>query len=125
MDDEKILWKLIGSLLHRLGYEVDSAENGEQAISLFKKADNTDQPYSALLLDLTIRGGPGGKEVLQQIDHIDAAAKAVALSGFSNEPVFEDYRTDGFVGALKKPFKTKRFIEVMSRVLNLPRSPDS
>jgi two-component system, cell cycle sensor histidine kinase and response regulator CckA len=123
MDDEQILWKVIRSMLHRIGCDVDLAADGEQAISLFSKSFEKGEPYKALILDLTIRGGPGGKEVLQEILQIDPSAKAVVLSGYSSDPVFEDFRKYGFAGALEKPFKTSRFVELMSSILDLPR-PD-
>ena len=118
MDDEKILWKVIRSILHRLGCETDFAIDGGEAISLYKTSLEQGRPYTALILDLTIRGGPGGKEVLQEILQIDPDAKAVVLSGYTSDPVFEDYGRYGFVGALEKPFKTQRFMDLMSGVLN-------
>jgi two-component system, cell cycle sensor histidine kinase and response regulator CckA len=121
MDDEKILWNVIRSMLQRMGCDTDFAADGWQAVSLFRKSFEKDEPYTALILDLTIPDGPGGKEVLGEILQIDPSAKAVALSGYGSDPVFADFQKFGFAGALEKPFKTSRFFNLMSGILDLPR----
>ncbi len=62
-------------------------------------------PYALLMLDLTIRGGMGAKEVIRTPLALDPGVKAAVFSGYSTDPVFVDYQRFGFVGALKKPFK--------------------
>ncbi len=121
MDDEKILWGLIRSMLLRMGCDVDLAADGEQALSLFRKSFDEGEPYTAMILDLTIPKGPGGKEVLREILQIDPSAKAVVLSGYANDPVFADFQKYGFAGALEKPFKTSRFVDLMSSILDHAR----
>ncbi|MGD9369312.1 MAG: PAS domain S-box protein [Desulfobacteraceae bacterium] len=117
MDDEKMLWEMMGSLLKRLGYDADYAINGQQAISLYRQAFEKGSDYALLILDLTIRGGPGGREVLQKIHKINPEAKAVVFSGYNTDPVFSDHQKYGFVGALQKPFRIEDFIHLMNSVL--------
>jgi CheY-like chemotaxis protein len=118
MDDEKMLWEIVESLLKRLDCNVDFAIDGQQAISLYRQAFEKGSDYALLILDLTIRGGPGGKEVLQKILRINPEAKAVVLSGYSTDPVFSDHRKYGFVGALQKPFLTDDFVNLVNRILD-------
>jgi signal transduction histidine kinase/ActR/RegA family two-component response regulator len=117
MDDEKMLWEIVKSLLKRLDCDVDFAIDGQQAISLYRQAFEKGSDYALLILDLTIRGGPGGKEVLQKILRINPEAKAVVLSGYSTDPVFSDHRKFGFVGALQKPFLTDDFVNLVNSIL--------
>lgn len=117
MDDEKMLWEVVGTLLKRLDYDVDFAINGQQAISLYRQAIEKGSDYALLILDLTIRGGPGGKEVLQKILKINPEARAVVLSGYNTDPVFIDHQKYGFVGALQKPFRIEDFMHLMNSVL--------
>ena len=120
MDDEKILWCVIREMLYRFGCDVEFAIDGKEAVSMYKTSLEEGSPYSALILDLTIRGGPGGKEVLQEIHQIDPTAKAVLISGYASDPVFEDHYKYGFMGALTKPFKTEQLIDLMSNILHIP-----
>jgi PAS domain S-box-containing protein len=118
MDDEMMLWNLIESLLNQLDYDVDFAIDGQQALSLYRQAFDKGSDYALLILDITIRGGPGGKEVLQKILQINPEAKAVALSGYSADPVFSDPEKFGFVGSLQKPFQADDFIHLMDSLLD-------
>jgi CheY-like chemotaxis protein len=117
MDDEKMLWGIMESLLNRLDCDVDFAANGQEAVSLYRQTFEKGSDYALLILDLSIRGGPGGKEVLQKILQINPEAKAVVLSGYSTDPVFSDHQKYGFVGALRKPFQTDDFMHLMNSVL--------
>ena len=67
------------------------------------------RPYALLILDLSIHGGRGAKEVIQEILAINPDTRAAVFSGNSTDPIFRDYRQFGFAGALKKPFKFETF----------------
>lgn len=104
MDDEKMIREMNRSLLTRMGFEVELAEDGERAIDLFQKARNLQRPFDLVLLDLTVRGGMGGKRAIQALTRIDPGVKAILISGYSNDPVFRGYTQYGFKGVLAKPY---------------------
>jgi two-component system cell cycle sensor histidine kinase/response regulator CckA len=120
MDDEEILWDVLEQMLQRLECDADFVVSGEDALDLYERSLHNGIPYTALLLDLTIRGGMGAKEVIGKILAIDPDAKAAVFSGYSSDPVFSEYQRFGFVGALKKPFKIEEFKSFVSQVLNEP-----
>ncbi|KKK60038.1 hypothetical protein LCGC14_3028350, partial [marine sediment metagenome] len=62
MDDEEIIRETAEQLLTHKGYTVECAKDGEEAIDLYKKAMEASKPFNAVILDLTIRGGMGGKD---------------------------------------------------------------
>jgi PAS domain S-box-containing protein len=109
MDDEQILWKVIEQMLRRMDCQVDFAANADEALFLFREALRHDEPYAAVVLDLTIRGGIGGKEVIRQMHSIDPNVKALAVSGYSSDPVFTEFKRFGFIGAIQKPFSLEEF----------------
>jgi len=116
MDDEKMIWDVVKPMLHHLRCDADFVLNGEAALERYKRSLNKADPYDALLLDLTIRGGMGAKEVIGKILSIDPHAKAAVFSGYSADPEIVDYQRFGFIDALKKPFNIKElnsFIEVV------------
>jgi CheY-like chemotaxis protein/anti-sigma regulatory factor (Ser/Thr protein kinase) len=118
MDDEKIIWDVVASAIKQIQCGVDFAINGNQALSLYRRSLEKGEAYAAVILDLTIRGGVGGKEVIRDIHLMNPDAKAIVLSGYSTDPVFADYQRYGFMGAIKKPFKIDEFINLVSGIID-------
>ena len=77
----------------------------------------TKNPFVAVIADLTIPGGMGGKETVQRLVDIDPEVKAIVSSGYSNDPVLANFREYGFKGAIAKPYKTMELSEVLHRVI--------
>ena len=117
MDDEKMIINLSGLLLNRLGYEAQFANNGSEAIEMYKKAMVSGKPFRAVILDLTIRGGMGGKETIQNLIEIDPQVKGIVASGYSDDPVMKDYEKYGFKGVVVKPFSMHELGENLNWVL--------
>lgn len=113
MDDEKILREVVTDMLEYLGYNVTCAVEGKEAIDLYMKAKVTGNPFDAVIMDLTIPGGMGGKEAIQKLIQIDPGVKAIVASGYSNDPVMARYKDFGFMDIISKPFG----IEELGRVL--------
>ncbi|MCU0578424.1 MAG: PAS domain S-box protein, partial [Desulfobacterota bacterium] len=114
MDDEALVREVLGEMLKRLGYAVEFAEDGGEAVKIYQVARKIDQPFDLVIMDLTVAGGMGGKEALQQLLLIDPQVKALASSGYSSDPVMSDYRAHGFQGVIAKPYT----VEELSRTLN-------
>ena len=85
---------------------------------MYKKAWESGKPYDAVILDLTIPGGMGGKETIKILLKIDPEVKAVVYSGYSDDPGMSDFRDYGFKGMMAKPFDTYTLGNVLSAVLN-------
>ncbi|NOY88999.1 MAG: PAS domain S-box protein, partial [FCB group bacterium] len=117
MDDEEIIRHLSGKILIKFGYSVDYAEEGSKAIELYKQAMENNQPYDAVILDMTIPGGLGGLETLEHLYRLDSKVKAIVCSGYSNDPVMADFRKYGFCGVLPKPFRPKDLGSIIKQVL--------
>jgi PAS domain S-box-containing protein len=104
IDDDETLSRVIAHWLEHLGYTVETAFDGMHALSLFSKARQEEQPFDAMILDLTLPGGIGGDEVLRRIRMIDPEARAILSSGYSDGPVVAHYAEHGFKGILLKPY---------------------
>ncbi len=92
MDDEKMIVKLTSLILSRLGYEAEFAADGSEAIEMYKAAMASNRPFDTILLDLTVRGGMGGKETIRNLITTDPEVKGIVSSGYSDDPVMEDYQ---------------------------------
>lgn len=105
IDDEVFIRNLTRRLLTRLGYEVELAGNGEEAIELYEKARSRQCPFDAVIVDLTIKGHKGGKEAVTRLHKIDPNLPAIVSSGYSNDPIMAHYKEHGFIGVVMKPYK--------------------
>jgi PAS domain S-box-containing protein len=105
MDDEEMVRMISQKMLSCFGYEVVLAKDGAEAVAAFKEARESIAPIDLIIMDLTIPGGMGGEEAVQEIHTIDPAAKVIVSSGYSNDPIMANYQDYGFVAALVKPFQ--------------------
>jgi len=117
MDDEEIVRDVAGSVLTRIGYEVEFARDGAEAIELYRQAQELGQPFAAVIMDLTIPGGMGGKETIRELLKIDPEAKAIVSSGYFADPVMAEFRKYGFSGVVAKPYRIRQLIDVLNGVI--------
>ncbi|MBN2322553.1 MAG: PAS domain S-box protein [Spirochaetes bacterium] len=113
MDDEESVRMVCGDMLKSIGFEVDYASNGEEALNLYKKND-----YAVVIMDLTIQGGMGGKQAMSLLMEHDPGAKVIVSSGYSNDPVMSEYQKYGFKGVIVKPYCIEDLIDTIGEVLN-------
>lgn len=121
MDDEAVVRDVSGEMLELLGYEVEFALDGGEALKKYKEAMGTTEPFSMVIMDLTVPGGMGGKETIAELLKIDPDAKAVVSSGYSRDPVMANFKEYGFKGVIAKPYTMKEFRIVLRDTL---RDPD-
>jgi CheY-like chemotaxis protein len=119
MDDEEMIRDITGAILDYLGYQVTTCVTGEEAIELYKAARESGTPFLAVIMDLTIQGGMGGKEAAQHILEIDPGARLIVSSGYSVDPVMSEYGKFGFSGAVVKPYETTEIARVLNAVLKI------
>ena len=117
MDDEKMIRTVVGRMLEKIGYEVDYAEDGNEAIEKYTNALQSGNFFKAVLMDLTIPGGMGGKEAVQILLEIDPQVKAVVSSGYSGDPIMANYEEYGFCGVISKPYRTGELRKTLQDVL--------
>ena len=117
MDDEDALRMLLQRVLTTLGYEVQSARDGAEAIALYEAAKASGHAFDAILLDLTVSGGMGGIETAARLKELDPSAKLIVSSGYSDAPVMSKFRDYGFDDAIPKPWEAVQLSEVFRRVL--------
>ncbi|OGP35732.1 MAG: hypothetical protein A2X87_07085 [Deltaproteobacteria bacterium GWC2_42_51] len=117
MDDEKLLRAVTGEMLMKYGYEVELAEDGAKAVEAYRKAKESGKPFDAVIMDLTIPGGMGGKDAINKLLEIDPAIKAIVSSGYSNDPIMADYKKYGFKGCIAKPYKMAEVSRIVNEVI--------
>jgi PAS domain S-box-containing protein len=117
MDDEGGVRTAVGALLQRLGYAVELTAHGAEAVERYQAAQARGEPFAAVLLDLTVRGGMGGVPTLEALRRLDPTVKAIASSGYADDPVLVEPARYGFRGALAKPYGVAELRERLAEVL--------
>ncbi len=118
MDDEEIVRDITGKMLERDGWEVSLAREGAEAVDLFRQRREKGNPFHVVLLDLTVRGGMGGKEAVRELMAIEPEVKAIVSSGYADDPVMNDFTAHGFTAAVIKPYSMNELRRTIRNVVN-------
>jgi len=121
MDDDPSICKLCTLLLNRSGYDVDSVCSGEEALVLYEKELKAGTPYLAVILDLTVRTGMGGLEVLPKLQALNPLVYSIVASGSSIDTMKNTYKAHGFNDILPKPFRPQDLAECLQKLT--PHNP--
>ncbi len=118
MDDEDGVRKIAKRMLEYIGYDVDVAIDGAEALQKYKHAMASGQRFDAVIMDLTIPGGMSGKEAVKHLKKIDSGAKVIVTSGYSFDPVMANFRKFGFEDYLMKPFKLHDLSKIIHKAIS-------
>jgi CheY-like chemotaxis protein len=122
LDDEAFLQLLFSKVIPSFGYQVTITKDGADTLEEFAKAKNSGQPFSALILDLTVPGGQGGEKIIGKLREVDKAVPVIATSGYPNDPVMASPERFGFSGILGKPFRREELGALLDRLIGDPEA---
>ena len=117
MDDEPLMRETVRELLGALGYDAVTARDGEEAIELYQQAIQGGGPFDAVILDLTVPGGMGGKAAIRHLREIDPGVRAIVSSGYSDDPVMAHHERYGFLGVAAKPYTAMELARALKGVI--------
>jgi CheY-like chemotaxis protein len=120
MDDEQIILDVTNEVLKFLKYDGMFARDGLAAIDLYKKEKIAGSPFDIVILDLSVPTGMGGKETIEKLRKFDPAVKAIVSSGYSNDPVVQNFSQYGFSGRLTKPYKINDLKNILEQLMRKP-----
>jgi PAS domain S-box-containing protein len=95
MDDEQMVREVAGEMIIQMGYEVEYASDGREAVDRYTRALEEGKPFDAVMVDLTVPGGMGGEEAQKKLMEIDPAVRSIVSSGYSNDPVMSNMKNTG------------------------------
>jgi len=108
-DDEPAIRETVKEMLTLMGYEVLTAADGEEAVTLFRRyADR----ISFLVLDI-IMPQRSGIEALREIRRDRPQMRALLISGYRFEEPTQEAVSWGGVATLAKPFSFEQFAEAI------------
>jgi PAS domain S-box-containing protein len=117
MHDEAPVRLVTVNMLKVLGHGVEVADNGSAAVERYLRAFRTGQPFDAILLDLIVPCGLGGREALELISRVDPGVKAIMVSGYAQKSATDEFRDYGFKAVIAKPFTLEELKATLDTVM--------
>ena len=117
MDDEESIRRLAASMCQRLRLKATVVADGAEAVAEYTRARQAGTPYDLVILDLTVPGGIGGQQAMQELRRVDPGVRAVVSSGYANEQVLADPEAYGFSGVVAKPYELSALARVLGSLL--------
>ena len=115
VDDEEIVRDTVHKMLEMMGYTVVCQKDGKAAIDFYVQETIANQPFSAMMFDLTIPGGMGGKEAVGRIRQLNKDIPIFVMSGYAEDPVLKDPAAYGFTASISKPFTIAELSEMLQK----------
>jgi nitrogen-specific signal transduction histidine kinase/CheY-like chemotaxis protein len=115
-DDEGPVREVLAHMLRRMGFTVETAEDGRAAVTLFQRQPDR---YAAVLLDLSMPRCDGS-EALREIRALRPEAVVVLMTGHGCSDVSERLAEDRPSAVVQKPFTTAAIREALCGALQAP-----
>ena len=106
VDDEESICMSLEFQLNKEGYDVDTAQSGEEAIEKLDKGSS----YDLVITDL-IMHGESGVNVFKKAREINVNTPVMIITGFGDSPLFKQAMELKPCGHAFKPFSKKEFLE--------------
>jgi PAS domain S-box-containing protein len=117
MDDEEIVRNVTGRMLNQCSCDADFVREGAEMIDRYRQALEAGEPFDAVIVDLVIANGMGGKEAIGKLLEVDPGARAIVSSGYSEDLSMADFRKFGFKAVLPKPYSLADLNSVLREVI--------
>lgn len=115
MEDEPLVRDIYRKILNKIGCDYKIVTNHNNALNCYL-SELSQSSFDAIFLDLTVAGGKGAMETLEEILEIDPNVKAIVTSGYSNSDILRNYQKYGFIGKLEKPFGVRELLQVIKSI---------
>jgi CheY-like chemotaxis protein len=117
MDGDATIRALAVTMLEFLGYTPEVVSSGSAAVERYKRALANGRPFDAVILDLVVPEGMGGKEAMAQLGLIDREVTAILSSGYVEDSMNQDFQRLGFKAIIPKPFTLGELSKTLHAVM--------
>jgi two-component system, cell cycle sensor histidine kinase and response regulator CckA len=114
VDDEEMVLDLCSAMVERLGFQVLTGSDGNEAIDIYR---NNMDDIVCIILDLTMPK-MDGLTAFEVLKGIREDVRVIISSGFSEEEVSHRFEGSKPAGFIKKPFTFRGLRRVLAKVLN-------
>ena len=116
VDDEEIVIGVGRQMLEKLGFSVLTAENGKEALDVYK---NNQNDIDFIVLDM-IMPDMGAAETYDELQSINPAIKVLLSSGYGAGRRTSELLSRGCRGFIQKPFNMQSLSEKIEEIINSP-----
>jgi len=113
MDDDVLICDTVGEMLSLSGYAVTTFQSGQGVIDFLSQPSEKTREVVAVILDLTVPGGMGGKAAVGEIRKITADLPIFVSSGYSDDPLMAEPEAFGATASIGKPFRRLALLELL------------
>lgn len=117
-EDDPQVRSMVLRTLEKAGYTVLSANNGHEAVSLYKKHKDS---VDLVVLDV-VMPEMGGRDCFRHLKIINPSIKIVIMTGFTSDGSVEDFLDMGAIEVVKKPFELNDFSQVVHKAISTENS---
>lgn len=114
IDDEEMVREIGSEMLRELGLQVVTAEDGRDALQVFKSRDDID----FVILDLTMPH-VDGEQCFRELRELKPDVKVIISSGFNQQQVTEKFLDRGLAGFIQKPYRFSALKEQIKGILEM------
>ena len=120
MDGDATFRALAVTMLEFLGYTPEVVSSGSAAVERYKRALASGCPFDAVILDLVVPEGMGGREAMAQLGVIDRKVTAILSSGYVEDSMVGELQQLGFKAIIAKPFTLNELSNTLHAVMAPP-----
>jgi CheY-like chemotaxis protein len=117
LDDDAATRSIVVSMLESLGYRAEAVNNGTAAIQRYRRALLKGRPFDAVILDLVVPEGMGGKETMERLGEIDENVTAILASGYAHGSMTAEFERFGFRAIIPKPYTRDELSRTLQSVI--------
>lgn len=117
VDDEQIVRRSAKAMLERHGYSVVLAENGKEAVELFRVLGDK---IDLVLLDMTMPV-MGGEETFRELKTVRNNVRVLLSSGYNEVEAVRRFAGKGLAGFIQKPYSAVTLVEKVRSALGESR----
>lgn len=108
-DDEEIMRDVLETILSGIGYKVELAKTGEEAVEAY-----TAKPFDVVLMDVSMPG-MGGLTALEELIKLDAEAVVLMVTAYATFDTAISAWEKGAFGVVRKPFKNEQILALVAK----------
>lgn len=114
VDDEEIIRVTGKKILEHMGYKVITANNGKDALNIFKEIHHH---IDLIIMDM-LMPKLNGRETFMEMKKINNKCKVIISSGFLKDNDIEELKKIGLLGFIHKPYRSNELNKLLQKVLN-------
>ncbi|MFH1968754.1 MAG: ATP-binding protein [Verrucomicrobiota bacterium] len=118
VDDDKLQIEVMTRLLQAMGYTVEKAHSGEEALRLFATHKEKGRFPQLVILDMVMDKGMDGARIYQELKVINPKQKAIIVSGYAESPRVILAQTLGIGAYLRKPVTLEKLSKAVRQELD-------